>query len=243
MTEHDNQTDAEPILTVDGVSVSYDKVSALRDVSIRIPTGETCSVIGPNGAGKTTLSDTIAGYQGYSGDLQYRGNQVAEHSSEALVNRGLIYCSETRNLFRHMTVEENLRLGAYRRGKTPEDQLDFVYDLFPRLAERLDQEVDTMSGGEQQMLAVGRALMGEPELLILDEPTIGLAPAVVDDIDDGIERIKGDAVTLLICEQNVTFAMEHADYVYLLENGKVRREGPVEQFEDDEYIREKYIGG
>ena len=230
------------LLTVVDLHVSYGQVKALQGVNVSVSDGEIVSVIGPNGAGKTTLADTIAGFLPFQGTVQYHGGPVAGRSHSELVQDGLIYCSESRDLFDFMSVEDNLRLGAFRHPEGVEDRLDFVLDLFPVLDDRIDQSARTMSGGEQQMLAIGRALMGEPDLLLLDEPTLGLAPVILEDISEAIDRIRESGVAILLCEQNVTFAMNHADRIYLLENGQIEREGSPETFEGDDYIRDAYLG-
>lgn len=231
------------VLEASGVSVSYGKVSALRDIDIAVREGEIVSLIGPNGAGKTTFSDTVAGFLPYDGSVQYRGTEVAETKQSSLVSDGMIYCTEDRDLFPFMTVEENLRMGAFRSRDNRAENETYVYDLFPRLEERRTQEAHTMSGGEQQMLAIGRALMGDPSLLILDEPTLGLAPVIVQDISDALERIVEEGVTVLLTEQNVVFALDHADRIFLLENGSVVKSGSVDEMQGDSYIRETYLGG
>jgi branched-chain amino acid transport system ATP-binding protein len=231
-----------PILTVSDLHVNYGQVQALRGLSLEVHSGELIAVIGPNGAGKTTFSDTIHGELAYDGSVRYRGAEVRETMSKQLVKDGLIYCSESRDLFGYMSVEDNLRLGSYRRGDI-EEGLAYVYDLFPRLEERVDQDVNTLSGGEQQMLAVGRSLMGVPDFLVLDEPTLGLAPVIRYDISDALDRIKAEGVTILLCEQNVNFAFKHADEIHLLENGDIVRSGDPDELSDDEYIRESYLGG
>jgi len=233
----------ETVLRAEDLRVSYGEVTALRGLDFRVTDGEIVAVIGPNGAGKTTLADAVSGQVPYDGSVGYRGEEVADARPSDLVARGLIHCTETRDLFGHMSVADNLDLGAYRHRDDVADRREFVYDLFPTLAEREEQNARTMSGGEQQMLAIGRALMGDPDLLVLDEPTLGLAPVVLDDISDGIDRIRDAGVTVVLCEQNVTFAMDHADRVYLLENGRFEREGRPEALRGDEYIRDAYLGG
>ncbi|EMA48090.1 branched chain amino acid ABC transporter ATP-binding protein [Halococcus morrhuae DSM 1307] len=229
-------------LAIDDLRVSYGKVAALRGIDLRVERGEIVSVIGPNGAGKTTLAETITGFHDYRGSVRHRGAEVSGRSTSDLVSEGLIHCTEERDLFGHMSVADNLSLGTFRRGDADERR-SFVYELFPALEERTDQHARTMSGGEQQMLAIGRALMSAPEFLILDEPTLGLAPVVLDDISDGLERIREAGVTVLLCEQNVTFAMDHADRIALLENGELVREDTPESLRDDDYIRDVYLGG
>ncbi|MFC6836075.1 ABC transporter ATP-binding protein [Halomarina ordinaria] len=244
-TESDTETtgSSADLLSVSDCSVSYGKVNALRDVDLRVGEGEFVALIGPNGAGKSTMANTVSGFLPYEGSVTYEGREVRDRTPRALVQDGLIHCTEKRDLFGFMSVEDNLRLGAYRQDGSADDRLAFVYDLFPALEERTDQEANTMSGGEQQMLAIGRALMGDPNLLVLDEPTLGLAPVILQDISDGIDRIREEGVTILLCEQNVTFALNHADRIYLLENGEVVREGAPEELRGDDYIRQSYLGG
>ncbi|WP_247008861.1 ABC transporter ATP-binding protein [Halorientalis litorea] len=236
------ETGRESVVTVSDLQVSYGKVQALRGVDLTVTEGEIISVIGPNGAGKSTLANTISGFKEYDGSVEFRGAEVAGQNPDDLVSQGLIHCTESRDLFGFMDVADNLELGAYRRGDVAERKA-FVYDLFPTLEERKSQHANTMSGGEQQMLAIGRALMGDPDLLVLDEPTLGLAPVILQDISEGIDQIQEAGVTVLLCEQNVTFAMNHADRIHLLENGEIVREGPPEELRDDDYIRESYLGG
>lgn len=229
------------VLDVKDLHVKYDTVEALRGLDMRVEEGEIVGVIGPNGAGKSTLSDTVSGFKGYEGSVTYRGEEVSGRKPRELVRDGLIYCTERRDLFGFMTVEDNLTLGSYLRGDE-EERLEYVYGLFPRLEERRDQNARTLSGGEQQMLALGRSLMGDPDFLVLDEPTIGLAPVIIEDIARGIEEINDEGVTILLAEQNVTFTMNHAGRVYLLENGEFVREGSPDELRDDEYVSEAYIG-
>jgi branched-chain amino acid transport system ATP-binding protein len=230
------------VLSASDLYVSYGKVQALRGVDLAVSAGEVVAVIGPNGAGKSTLANAVSGFTGYEGSVEFRGSSVADRSPEELVGEGLIHCTESRDLFGFMSVRDNLELGAYRRGDVGE-RLAFVYELFPRLEERADQRANTMSGGEQQMLAIGRALMSDPECLVLDEPTLGLAPVVLEDISEGIDVIREEGVTVLLCEQNVTFALEHADAIHLLENGEFVRTGKPDEIRDDDYVRDSYLGG
>ena len=245
MSEQTTQTrtDASTVIDADGLSVSYGKVKALRNIDLTIEEGEIISLIGPNGAGKTTFADTTAGFLPYEGHLSYQGTEIASTDRSTLVDEGIIYCTEKRDLFSFMDVEQNLVMGAFRSRDTVDELLSFVYDLFPRLEERRSQEARTMSGGEQQMLAIGRALMGDPNLLVLDEPTLGLAPVIIDDISEALEPILDRGVTILLAEQNVTFALNHADRIYLLENGEVAKSGPAEDMKGDSYIRDTYLGG
>ncbi|WP_233265162.1 ABC transporter ATP-binding protein [Halomarina oriensis] len=236
-------TTGDGILTVEDCAVSYGKVTALRGIDLTVGEGEFVAVIGPNGAGKSTLCNTVSGFRDYTGSVQYHGTEVGGQSPRDLVQRGLVHCTESRDLFGYMSVEDNLTLGAYRANTNTKERLRFVYDLFPALEDRTSQLARTMSGGEQQMLAIGRALMGDPDLLVLDEPTLGLAPVILDDISEGIEQIREEGVTILLAEQNVTFALRHADRIVLLENGEVVRRGSPEELREDDYIRESYLGG
>lgn len=240
----DGIAESDLILAAKDLEVSYGKVTALQGINLKVREGELVAIIGPNGAGKTTFVDTLTGYLDYQGTMRYRDHEVQDMRKQELVGTGMVYCSEERNLFGYMTVEDNLRLGAYRRGEDGiEENLAFVYDLFPRLENRNEQNARSMSGGEQQMLAIARALMGDPDLLILDEPTLGLAPVILEDISEALDLIKEEGVTILLTEQNVTFAFEHADRIYLLENGSIGQTGTPEELQGDNYIRESYLGG
>lgn len=234
---------SDSLLQIENLDVSYGKTQALKGVSLNVDEGEIVGVIGPNGAGKTTMLDSVAGYKEYSGSITYEGTEVANTNSGKLVNDGLVYCTEDRDLFPYFTVHENLQMGAqFRSDNNVQDSFDFVYELFPRLDERRDQEAQTMSGGEQQMLALGRALMSDPDVLMLDEPTLGLAPVIIDDISDAIERLQSEGLTILLVEQNSTFALRHAERLYLLEQGSVELSGSADELRDDEYIRDAYVG-
>jgi branched-chain amino acid transport system ATP-binding protein len=233
----------ETELDVSSLSVSYGQANALRDIDLTVNQGELVALIGPNGAGKTTFANAVSGFLPYSGSITYHGEEVSEVRQTALVERGLVHCTEKRDLFEHMDVEDNLRLGASAHGQAAVDErLAFVYNIFPRLEERTTQTARTMSGGEQQMLAIGRALMGDPELLVLDEPTLGLAPVILQDISDALDTIQDKGVTVLLTEQNVTFALEHANRVHLLENGEIVHQGTPEEFENVDYIQDTYLG-
>ncbi|WP_336136610.1 ABC transporter ATP-binding protein [Natronomonas amylolytica] len=234
----------QTVLETEDLAVSYGKVQALRGIDVTIREGEIVSLIGPNGAGKTTFANTISGFLEYEGSARYRDREVARVGQKGLVEQGMIHCTEERDLFGYMDVEDNLELGGYLQDDAIiEERKEFVYDLFPRLDERREQNARSMSGGEQQMLAIGRALMGDPDLLILDEPTIGLAPVILKDIAQALDPIQERGVTILLTEQNVTFALKHADRMYLLENGEAVREGTPEELKGDDYIRESYLGG
>ena len=234
----------EVVLESENLQVTYGKVTALRGPDVTVTEGDIVSLIGPNGAGKTTFCNTASGFLSYDGSVRYRGQEVTSVGQTELVDRGMIHCTEERDLFGYMNVEENLELGGYLKDdEVIDERKAFVYDLFPRLDERRDQNARSMSGGEQQMLAIGRALMGDPDLLVLDEPTLGLAPVILKDIAEALDPIIDRGVTVLLTEQNVTFALEHADRIYLLENGEAVREGTPEELKGDDYIRESYLGG
>ena len=225
----------DPILEVEDLNVYYGKSHALKGVSLSINEGEIYGVIGPNGAGKTTMLNAIAGFVEYDGTIRYDGMDLATVKPQQIVRDGLIYCTEDRDLFPYFSVHENLLMGAQFRTDRDEvtDDLDMVYDLFPRLDERREQEAETMSGGEQQMLAVGRALMSDPDVLMLDEPTLGLAPVIIQDIGDALEKLQAETgLTILLAEQNSTFALTHAERLSLIETGEIELSGTHDEFRD-----------
>ncbi len=241
-------TPLEPLLTVTDLCVSYGKVEALHHVSLRVLPGQIVTVIGPNGAGKTTLLSAIMGVLPFSrGEVFFAGESAAGQCDiERMVARGMTLVPEKRELFGEMSVEDNLLLGAFirrRLGFRDEWQtLDQVYGIFPRLKERRRQMAGTLSGGERQMLAVGRALMARPKLLMLDEPSLGLAPLIVRGIFRVITDLCALGVAILLIEQNARAALQIADYGYVLETGEVALEGPAEQLEDDPKVIESYLG-
>jgi branched-chain amino acid transport system ATP-binding protein len=238
---------AEPILAVTDLCVSYGKVEALHHVSLKVRPGEIVTVIGPNGAGKTTLLSAIMGVLPYSrGEISYQG-QIARHVDiEQMVARGMTLVPEKRELFGEMSVEDNLLLGAFMRrrlGFRDERQtLEKVFEIFPRLKERHQQSAGTLSGGERQMLAVGRALMAQPKILMLDEPSLGLAPLIVREIFRVIADLRDLGVAILLVEQNARAALQVSDYGYVLETGEIALEGPSDQLEDDPKVVESYLG-
>jgi branched-chain amino acid transport system ATP-binding protein len=232
------------LLEVSKLDVFYGKAQALRAVTFTVAEGEFVSVIGPNGAGKTTLFNALSGLLPYHGQVQFAGQDLPRKPHE-IVQLGLIHCPEGRSLFPYMSVLDNLKLGAYRRqDKEIEQDLHAVFELFPRLKERQRQLVHTLSGGEQQMVAIGRALMGRPRLLLLDEPTLGLAPIVRSHISQALHAIQERyQMTILLAEQNADFAFQHSKRIYLLETGQIVREGTVEELKRDDHIRQVYLGG
>ncbi|HEY3540346.1 MAG TPA: ABC transporter ATP-binding protein [Trinickia sp.] len=241
---------AGPILDVTGLSVRYGKVEALHGVSIAVRPGQIVSVIGPNGAGKSTLLNAIMGalpLTGHAtGQLRYRDAEVTNLPIEARVALGLCLVPEKRELFSTMSVEDNLVLGAYRRKRAGErnflDQLEPVFALFPRLKERRRQAAGTLSGGERQMLALGRALMGKPDLLMLDEPSLGLAPLIVKEIFHVVSALRQTGVAILLIEQNARAALQISDYGYVLETGEVVLEGAAAELAANPQIIETYLG-
>ena len=241
---------AAPILDVDGLSVRYGKVEALHGAAIKVWAGQIVSVIGPNGAGKSTLLNAIMGALPNTGHAKgavvYRGEDVSAVPVEKRVARGMCLVPEKRELFASMTVEDNLVLGAYRRKRAGErnflDQLEAVFTLFPRLKERRKQAAGTLSGGERQMLAVGRALMGKPDLLMLDEPSLGLAPLIVKEIFHIISALRQTGVATLLIEQNARAALQISDYGYVLETGELVLEGPAGELAQNPRVIETYLG-
>ncbi len=230
------------MLTIENLDVHYAKAHVLKNVSLQISPGEFVSVIGPNGAGKTTLFRTISGLKDGTGQISLKGAPLPRDPAK-IVQRGVIHCPEGRHLFSDMSVRDNLLMGAFRlRNFNPDSELENVYRLFPILRQRERQTARTLSGGEQQMVAIGRALMGRPELLLLDEPTLGLAPIVRKAIADALRQINESGVTILLAEQNVPFALAHAQRVYLLETGVIVKEGTPEEFRADEHVQKVYLG-
>ncbi|WP_084474517.1 ABC transporter ATP-binding protein [Deinococcus pimensis] len=236
-----------PLLRVTDLHVNYGKVEALHGVTLDVAAGSIVSVIGPNGAGKTTLLSAIMGVlPPRSGAVTLDGADLSGVALEARVGRGMVLVPERRELFASMTVEDNLRLGAYARYRRGErrfaDDLAGVFGRFPRLRERRRQLAGTLSGGEQQMLAIGRALMARPRLLMLDEPSLGLAPIVVREIFHILEALRAEGVTMLLVEQNARAALKVSDHGYVLETGDVRLQGPAAALAEDAAVVAAYLG-
>ena len=232
-----------PILTVSHVSVSYGRVEAVRDVSIEIAEGSIVTVIGANGAGKTTLLNAIMGVLPSTGDIALQGRPLARRLVEARVGDGMCLVPEKRELFSSMTVEDNLRLGAYRLGSgAVADGFKEVFARFPRLDERRRQEAGTLSGGERQMLAMGRALMSRPRLLMLDEPSLGLAPLIVKEIFRIVTDLRKTGVSILLVEQNARAALQVADHAYVMELGEITLHGPAAELATNKGVVESYLG-
>ena len=234
------------LLEVRGLSVSYGKVEALRDVSIGLDKGQIVTIIGPNGAGKTTMLAALMGLLPSRGHVAYEGRDLAGIDIEDRVAEGLCIVPETRELFGDMSVSDNLLLGAYLH-RFDRDHVkrsfEVVYDRFPRLRERRAQLASTLSGGERQMLALGRALMSKPRLLMLDEPSLGLAPLIVREIFRIISSLRELGVSILLVEQNARAALETADYGYVLETGEVSLQGPAAELLHDPRVTATYLGG
>ncbi|HWC30139.1 MAG TPA: ABC transporter ATP-binding protein [Dehalococcoidia bacterium] len=227
------------------IFVAYGDLTALWGVSLEVHQGEIVVLIGPNGAGKTTLMRAIAGLQQPSrGSIVLDGESVHQLRAHQLVGRGVVLIPEGRRLFANMSVLENLMMGAYAQGARAvlNETLDRVFTVFPVLAERREQAAGTLSGGQQQMLAIGRALMSQPRLLMLDEPSLGLAPLVVADIFDVLRQINGDGVTILLAEQNARMALELAHRAYILEEGRVSGEGTAQEMLQADHVRRAYLG-
>jgi branched-chain amino acid transport system ATP-binding protein len=233
-----------PLFEIENLHVAYGKVEAVRGVSLVMQPGQIVAVIGPNGAGKTTLLAAAAGLLRWRGRVMYDGLDLARLDVEERVERGLCLVPERRELFGDMAVADNLLLGAYSRRSNGADQsLREVYNRFPRLAERRRQKAQTLSGGERQMLALGRALMAKPRLLLLDEPSLGLAPMMVREILRIVASLREIGVSILLVEQNARAALETADYGYVLETGEITHQGPPAVLANDARVVATYLGG
>jgi len=233
------------VLTVGGISVRYGAISALRDVSLSVQEGELVALIGVNGAGKTTTLSTIAGaLKPFQGTITFAGEQINGRPPEYITRKGIALVPEGRDIFPSLTVSENLRLGAFVRGSRAEFQHDLaeMIEMFPILGERLRQAGGTLSGGEQQQLAIARALMSRPKLLMLDEPSLGLAPVLVDQIFQLIGRLHAGGVTILLVEQNVARTLDIVDRAYLLHTGKVEVEGTPDHIRESFDVEGVYLG-
>ncbi len=237
---------ATPMLRIHDLHASYGRAEVLHGIDLEAGAGSVITVIGPNGAGKSTLLNTLMGVLPARGTIEYQGQSITALSLEERVMLGIALVPEKRELFGTMPVEDNLVLGAFRqvrlRNRQWRERIDEVYTLFPRLKERRTQLAGTLSGGERQMLAVGRALMSRPSLLMLDEPSLGLAPLVVQEIFRTVSALRATGVTLLLVEQNARAALEVADHGYVLEMGSVSLEGPASQLAGDPRVIETYLG-
>ena len=233
------------VLEVSDVVTAYGKIEALKGVNLSVEDGKITCLLGPNGAGKTTLMMTIAGIlKPQQGAIRFAGHDIAGKPPGRIVNSGIALVPENRLVFGEMTVEENLKAGAYLRRDAADVQSDMagVYERFPRLFERREQYAGTLSGGEQQMLAISRALMARPKVLLMDEPSLGLAPLIVEDIFRIVRELNEEGTTIFLVEQNAHMALQVADHFYLIEQGKVVFDGTPDEMEEDEVIKRAYLG-
>jgi branched-chain amino acid transport system ATP-binding protein len=233
------------MLTLENVSVNYGAIEALTGISMHVEKGEVVTLIGANGAGKTTTLKTITGLlEPRQGRVSFEGEDINGKPTHQLVARGISMSPEGRGVFANLTVRENLQMGAYlnRNKRQVNEDMERAFRMFPRLKERETQKAGTLSGGEQQMLAMGRALMSRPRLLLLDEPSLGLAPLVVHTIFQAIDEIRGKGTTILLVEQNAHAALGHSDRAYVLETGRIVMEGPSKELAADPRIKEAYLG-
>lgn len=233
------------MLSISNLNVHYGAIHAIRNVSLEVGDGEIVSLIGANGAGKTTILHTITGLKAATdGSIQYNGIDLRKIPPHQIVSQGLAHSPEGRHVFARMTVTENLQLGAYSRTDTVgiAERMDAVFKRFPRLKERHRQSAGTLSGGEQQMLAIGRALMSSPKLLLLDEPSMGLAPILVKEIFDIVQDVNQSGVTVLLVEQNAKMALSISHRAYVLETGKIRLSGEAASLMENDAVRKAYLG-
>ncbi len=234
---------SDPILSIHDLKVNYGGIEAVKSISFDVPEGSIITLIGSNGAGKSSTLRTIAGLvKPVSGSIVFRGDDITGLDPTGIVKKGITLVPEGRKIFPDLSVIENLRMGAYLRNDDISGDLQWVYDLFPRLKERSWQAGGTLSGGEQQMLAVGRALMSKPKLIMMDEPSLGLAPIIVKGIFDIIREINSQGVTVLLIEQNANMALKTADFAYVLETGRITMSGPGKELLVNENVRKAYLG-
>lgn len=233
------------ILEVENIKVRYSGLPVLQGVSVSVKPGETVCVVGANGSGKSTLLRAIMGSQRvFEGKIKFRGVETQKLRTEEIVRMGIIYVPEEKMLFKPLSVEENLSLGAYvlKSKEKIQENLDLIYSLFPRLKERRTQAASTLSGGEQQMVAIGRGLMSNPQILMLDEPSLGLAPILVDEVLDTVRRLKEEGITILLVEQNVREALDLADRGYVLQTGRITSKGTGRELLDSDIFRSAFLG-
>ena len=234
---------SEAILKINDLKVNYGGIEAVKGISLDVPAGERITLIGANGAGKSSTLRAIAGLvKPASGSIVFEGDDITGKDPTAIVTKGITLVPEGRKIFPDLTVSENLRIGAYLRNDDLTDDLNWVYDLFPRLKERSWQEGGTLSGGEQQMLAVGRALMSRPKVIMMDEPSLGLAPIIVRGIFDIIKEINKQGVTVLLIEQNANMALKTADIGYVMETGRITMSGAGSELLTNEEVKKAYLG-
>jgi branched-chain amino acid transport system ATP-binding protein len=234
----------EPLLAIEGLTAGYGATEILRGISMTVAEGEIVAVLGSNGVGKTTLNKVISGVcQATAGRIVFAGRDITNLAPDEIVAAGLIHVPEGRKIFPNMTVRENLELGSYRRARVSRAaNLDRFFATFPRLLERVSQSAGTLSGGEQQMLAIGRGLMAEPRLLILDEPSLGLSPILVEEMFALVRRINAEGLAVMLVEQNVVQSLAIAHRAYVLENGVVAMSGPAQDLAADPGLRRSYLG-
>jgi len=231
------------MLKIKDLQVSYGGIEAVKGIDIEVPDGSIVTLIGANGAGKSTTLRSIVGLvKAKSGSITYNDEELLGMDTTKIVGKGITLVPEGRHVFPDLTVFENLRIGAYMRKDSLDEDIKNIYGLFPRLEERSWQQAGTLSGGEQQMLAVGRAMMSRPKLLMMDEPSLGLAPLIVKGIFDIIETLNKEGITILLIEQNANMALKIADYAYVLETGKITKQGTGKELLSDESIKEAYLG-
>ncbi|MFD0825402.1 ABC transporter ATP-binding protein [Neobacillus sp. M.A.Huq-85] len=233
------------MLQINNLNVSYGSIHAVRNLSLEVKKGEAVALIGANGAGKTTTVNAISGVIPSKGSIQYEGKEINGRAPHKVVKEGIIMVPEGRRIFPKLSVVNNLIMGAYARKVSKKElhqEIEKIYELFPRLAERYQQMAGTLSGGEQQMLAIGRALMAKPKLLILDEPSMGLAPIVVKSIFSTINKIKHEGLTILLIEQNATMALSVADRGYILENGEIHFQDTAKNLQEKDVVKKAYLG-
>lgn len=231
------------ILEINQLNVSYGGIRAVKDISFAVPAGEVVTLIGANGAGKSsTLRSVVGLVRPESGSISFDGAELSGLATDQIVSKGITLVPEGRRVFPDLTVLENLKIGAYMRKDSVEEDLKWVYDLFPRLKERSWQMAGTLSGGEQQMLAIGRALMSRPKLIMMDEPSLGLAPIIVQGVFDIIREINKQGVTILLVEQNANMALKAAHHAYVMETGRITLSGTGKELAENEQVQAAYLG-
>lgn len=231
------------MITVKNLHVYYGLIEAVKGIDFEVEEGSIVSLIGSNGAGKTSTLNALLNSVKRSGEVIFSGYHTDKHKTHTLVQRGLGLVPEGRKIFINLTVEENLRMGAFNNDENYEHLKDAMYEIFPRIKQKRNQMAGTLSGGEQQMLAISRALMGEPKLLMLDEPSLGLAPKIVGEVFETIVRLKEEGITILLVEQNAYAALKISNHAYVLENGKIVMQGDAKEMIGNDEIRKKYLGG
>ncbi|MDY0238453.1 MAG: ABC transporter ATP-binding protein [Campylobacterales bacterium] len=231
------------MIEVRDLHVYYGLIEAVKGIDFKVDEGKITSLIGSNGAGKTSTLNALLNRVRRKGEIIFAGFDTVRHKTHTLVKQGLALVPEGRRVFVNLTVEENLKMGGFNNSENYEHLKDTMYEIFPRIKEKRNQLAGTLSGGEQQMLAISRALMGEPKLLMLDEPSLGLAPKITAEVFETIVRLKEEGITILLVEQNAYAALRVSDYAYVLENGKITLEAYASELIDNDDVRKKYLGG